>query len=88
MLTASGMPAAAEYDNCFDSAITVMLPVPDGLVGAVACEAACQDNESCIAWNYRPHSFEPDTLPGICRLLPDIYQTSASDSFVCGRIER
>lgn len=80
--------AAQEHEMCFMSAITRMLPVPEGLIGADACAAACQDDAECVAWTYKPHSFEPDTMAGSCRLMPDVYETSESDSNFCGRINR
>ncbi len=80
--------AAQEHEMCFMSAITKMLPVPEGLIGADACAAACQDDADCVAWTYDPHSFEPDTMAGTCRLMPDVYQTTESDGTFCGRIER
>lgn len=80
--------AAQDQEMCFDTAVTQMLAVPDGVIGAEACESACQDSDTCIAWNYKPHSFEPKTMAGDCRLMPDIYETTDSDKYFCGRIER
>lgn len=90
IFVALGAPvwADAHSDMCFQSAVTEMLPVPDGVIGVAACAAACQENDSCVAWNYRPHSFEPKTMAGDCRLMPDVYQTDASDKYFCGAVER
>lgn len=83
-----GLAAAQDYEMCFYTAVTEMIPAPDGIIGAEACEAACQDADTCTAWTYKPHSFEPATMAGTCRLMPDVYQTDESTSNFCGRIER
>lgn len=89
LIAAPGVALAQDgHEMCFMSAVTVMLPAPDDALTTEDCIAACQANTDCVAWTYRPHGFAAGEMPGTCRLMPDVFETTVSDSAFCGRIGR
>lgn len=80
--------AQDEPENCSMSAISlILLNDNDNHTGYSTCRAACEADETCVGWNFRPHSFDPDS-PGHCQLLGDIYQTEESERSLCGTVDR
>lgn len=85
-LLALGSPALADdYKRCFISPAD-QVGFKEDLIGAAPCEAACKETDGCIAWTYRPHSFEPTTMPGQCKLISKVFKEEDSDKFFCGKI--
>lgn len=95
LLTAAlliGLPGVAlaqdEPENCVSTAIsTIISNDNENHTEYTTCRASCEADESCVAWNFRPHSFD-STSPGSCQLLGDVYRTEPSERGICGLVER
>ncbi|MCB9948345.1 MAG: hypothetical protein H6842_11020 [Rhodospirillaceae bacterium] len=84
-LALASLPADAETCKLYPASEII-----DGsyeLVGAEACEQWCGETEGCIAWSYTPHTFNPDTGPGHCRLLSDVGEEVEDAREICGYME-
>ena len=76
---------ADEYKKCFITPAD-QVGFKDDLIGAGPCEAACKATDGCIAWTYQPHSFEPKTMPGQCKLISKIFKEEDSEKVYCGKL--
>ena len=85
-LVLAGGAAAAEEAHCkLYPKVDLLLSSYD-LVGAGACKAACVETEGCTGWSYTPHTFNPKTGPGHCRLMAEVGEQVENDRDFCGRI--
>lgn len=84
LATLSG-PSVAE-DGCKLYPTGSVIEYSYELVGPDACLAFCEQTEGCVAWSYTPHTFNPKTAPGECRLLPDDGTREDHARDFCGRL--
>ena len=79
-------PATAEEQHCKLLPKAGLVAHSYEIIGAQACKAACVETESCTAWSYTPHNFNPKTGPGWCRMLDEVAEEIADDRDFCGRL--
>ncbi len=81
--TAQGAP-----EHCWQSAVSLILSNDNEThLAPDTCRSACEAEAACIAWNFRPHSFDAES-PGHCQLLGDVHRSEPSDRAFCGQVTR
>lgn len=87
----AGTTSALAQEECNFETNGGQIAVSYELIGAEACAASCTDTESCTAWLYTPHNFNPDGAPGECALYAEASGIRAPDETAstqyCGMIE-
>lgn len=79
-------PVAAEQSHCKLYPKYGLLMLSYDLVGPEACKTACVETETCTGWSYTPHTFNPKTAPGQCRLMAEVHEEVPDNREFCGRL--
>lgn len=83
--------AAAAQEECNFETNTGRIANSYELIGVDACVAYCGETESCTAWLYTPHTFNPTGAPGQCQLYAEASgkrePNSTASTQYCGVME-
>ncbi len=78
--------ATAQEKNCKFYPEGGLLKRSYELIGPEACKDACTQTDGCKAWSYTPHTFNPTSAPGDCRMMEAVSEEAENDEDFCGRL--
>ena len=84
LLSSTAALADEEYKNC-SIAPASQISFSEDLKTPGECAKSCAETEGCIAWSFRPHSFDKEK-PGLCKLIDKVFKVEESAKSFCGEM--